>query len=139
MSPNLTNVLTVGYNGQPAGLPNNRCRGTPGTCGCIHSEANALVKLREPASRSSDLLLLCTHSPCEHCAGLVLNSACIGYVLFAGAYRLSTGLQILQAGGIVTVSWMLLGEKFASLEEKGEAEWLELAAIEPVNEEPQPS
>src|SRR6266550_2535309 len=43
-SGDLTQVLGIGYNGNARGLP-NRCDGTePGRCGCIHSEANALVK-----------------------------------------------------------------------------------------------
>src|SRR5467141_4777006 len=40
----LTQVLGIGFNGNARGLP-NRCDGTePGRCGCIHSEANALIK-----------------------------------------------------------------------------------------------
>src|SRR5947209_16357815 len=40
----LTQVLGIGYNGNARGLP-NRCDGDePGRCGCIHSEANALIK-----------------------------------------------------------------------------------------------
>ena len=40
----LENVLAIGYNGNARGLP-NRCDSTvPGSCGCIHSEMNALVK-----------------------------------------------------------------------------------------------
>src|SRR5437899_10399705 len=40
----LTQVLGIGYNGNARGLP-NECDGPePGRCGCIHSEANALIK-----------------------------------------------------------------------------------------------
>lgn len=67
-----TDVLAIGYNGQPAGRPNTGClAGCPGSCGCVHAEANALIKLRH---RSRHMFMFCTHSPCEHCAGLIINA-----------------------------------------------------------------
>src|SRR5207247_2101876 len=40
----LENVLAIGYNGNARGLPNKCDSAVPGSCGCIHSEMNALVK-----------------------------------------------------------------------------------------------
>jgi hypothetical protein len=40
----LENVLAIGYNGNARGLPNKCDSSVPGSCGCIHSEMNALVK-----------------------------------------------------------------------------------------------
>src|SRR6185295_3350876 len=40
----LENVLAIGYNGNARGLPNRCDSSVPGSCGCIHSEMNALVK-----------------------------------------------------------------------------------------------
>jgi len=40
----LENVLAIGYNGNARGLPNRCDSAVPGSCGCIHSEMNALVK-----------------------------------------------------------------------------------------------
>src|SRR5947199_8188236 len=40
----LTQVLGIGFNGNARGLPNRCDSSEPGRCGCIHSEANALIK-----------------------------------------------------------------------------------------------
>src|SRR5215472_182973 len=39
----LTQVLGIGYNGNARGLPNSCDSPEPGRCGCLHSEANALI------------------------------------------------------------------------------------------------
>lgn len=81
---NLSEVLSIGYNGQPHGRPNEGCRASAGSCGCVHSEANALVKLK---TDNQNLVLLVTHSPCEHCAGLIANSRRIRAVIYGTEYR----------------------------------------------------
>src|SRR2546428_1690564 len=43
-TPDLTQVLGIGYNGNARGLPNRCDSTTPGSCGCLHSEQNALIK-----------------------------------------------------------------------------------------------
>lgn len=99
--PDLSGVVSVGYNGPPAGLPNDGCRDhVPGGCGCVHGEANALVKVRRGGG---GLVLLLTDSPCEHCAGLVLNSAGVAAVVYGRAYRDPRGVDVLLAGGVVPV------------------------------------
>lgn len=102
LRPDLSEVLAVGYNGPAAGLPNDSCRGAEGACGCVHAEANALVKLRAGAG---GLVLLTTHSPCEHCAGLVVNSGRVGWVVHGEPYRDRRGLDVLAAAGVVAVGW----------------------------------
>src|SRR5687768_6076870 len=57
--PDFSEVLAVGYNGPPRGVPNDACRGGAGACGCIHCEANALVKIN---NGSRGLVMLCTDS-----------------------------------------------------------------------------
>lgn len=96
----LTEVLAIGYNGPPSGEDNDSCRGVEGACGCIHAEANALVKLR---GGDSGLLLVTSLSPCEHCAGLIVNSNRVRYVIYEGLYRDSAGLSLLQRRGLVLV------------------------------------
>lgn len=105
--PGLTSVLAIGYNGPPRGLPNDRCREAEGACGCIHAEANALVKLRG----GGGLALLTTTSPCEHCAGLIVNCGKVATVIYGDAYRDSSGLAVLLAAGVAAVDVRTLLEE----------------------------
>lgn len=98
----LSSVLAIGYNGPPAGEPNDSCRGGEGACGCVHAEANALVKL---SSERSDLIVVTTLSPCEHCAGLLLNCGRVNAVLYDEEYRDSKGLDLLARRGVQVVKW----------------------------------
>lgn len=92
----LTEVFSIGYNGQPSGMPNGGCREVQGRCGCVHAEANALVKLsdRRPA------ILITTTSPCEACAGLIANRGGIIEVRYMCEYRDTKPMRILQSAGI---------------------------------------
>ena len=40
-------VYSIGYNGPPSGIDNDSCTDEPKQCGCVHAEANALIKLGE--------------------------------------------------------------------------------------------
>lgn len=100
ITPDMTEVVAIGYNGPSCGRPNDSCRGGEGACGCVHSEANALVKLR---TDREDLVMVTTHSPCEHCAGLVVNSQRVGSVVYDVAYRDTTGLTVLRDAGLAVV------------------------------------
>lgn len=104
----LSEVLSIGYNGQPVGIPNDRCRSEEGQCGCVHAEANAIVKLR---STGTGLVLLCTCSPCESCAGLISNSRKIRYVLYGEDYRDPVGKTILRSAGILFLAMDELTER----------------------------
>ena len=97
LAQDLSTVLSIGFNGPPSGMPNDSCRDTQGNCGCIHAEANALVKLR---TEQSGLLLIVTVSPCEHCAGLILNSRRIGAVLYGEEFRDAVGTKLIQSSGV---------------------------------------
>jgi hypothetical protein len=49
--------------------------------------------------------MLCTDSPCEHCAGLILNSGGrVGYVVYGREYRDRAGLDRLTSGGLVVAA-----------------------------------
>ncbi|MBO0682148.1 MAG: cytidine deaminase [Candidatus Dormibacteraeota bacterium] len=97
----LTQVLGIGYNGNARGLP-NACDGTePGRCGCIHSEANALIKA---GAQISDKVMFVTMSPCVMCAKMVVNSN-VARVYYRSAYRDGAGLEILRQGGVEVVRY----------------------------------
>lgn len=98
VTPTLTEVLSVGYNGPPAGVSNDSCRAEVGECGCCHSESNALVKLK---TEKSGLLMICTTSPCERCAGLIVNCGRVSEVLYVEEYRDLAGVELLKKCGIV--------------------------------------
>lgn len=99
VTPTLTEVLSIGYNGPPKGVSNESCRADVGECGCCHSESNALVKLK---TERTDLLLICTTSPCERCAGLIVNCGRVSEVMYLDEYRDLTGVELLRKCGIVT-------------------------------------
>ncbi len=99
----ITAVYSIGYNGPPAGLPNDGCTGVRMQCGCVHAEANALIKL----GHVTDALLLTTRAPCIHCAGLIINSRKISEVYWAQPYTNDRGLDALRSAGILT-TWLTL-------------------------------
>lgn len=101
LSEGFSQVFSIGYNGVPSGVDNDSCREEKGNCGCIHAEANALVKLK---TTQTGLWLLSTTCPCEHCAGLIVNSKSIDVVLYINTYRIEKGLNLLRDCGITTVA-----------------------------------
>lgn len=98
----LEHVVALGYNGNARGFPNQCDTETPGACGCIHSEQNAVVKadghLREKVA-------FVTASPCVMCAKLLIQ-ANVTHVFYREPYRKPDGLNVLQAGGVQTVHYV---------------------------------
>jgi dCMP deaminase len=90
-------VLGIGYNGNAKGLPNGCDSTTPGACGCLHAEINALLKApgAEPAK-----ILFTSHAPCLACAKAILNSNVVK-VVFRTHYRQLAGAELLRTAGIV--------------------------------------
>lgn len=95
-----TSVLAIGYNGPPRGAPNNSCYDEPGNCGCVHAEANALLKFHE----DYDAVMLSSTAPCLHCAGLIINSQAITKVIWKYRYRDDRGLSRLTESSIEVVN-----------------------------------
>ena len=95
----LENVLAIGYNGNARSLPNRCDSAVPGSCGCIHSEMNALVKA--PGS-VRDKVVFVSASPCVMCAKLIINSG-VSHVFYRRAYRDPSGIEVLAQGGVTTV------------------------------------
>jgi deoxycytidylate deaminase len=102
VTPTLTEVLAIGYNGPASEEPDEACLDREGACQCCHAEANALVKLLTPRS---DLLMIITHSPCAPCAGLIINSKRVRSVLYGLDYRDPSGRLRLERARVVCQSW----------------------------------
>lgn len=92
-----TRLLSLGYNGNYRGGPNESESTEPGQSGMIHAEVNALIKCDYNFNRKKIMYL--THSPCTSCAKLIVN-ADISHVIFDVDYRDIMGLQILTNSGI---------------------------------------
>lgn len=80
-------VISIGYNGPPAGEPH--CEFHPkGKCDrAIHAEENAINFLKEDHSdwaRKCDLYV--THLPCGKCVDLIIKSGIIKHVFFSVIY-----------------------------------------------------
>lgn len=99
--PLLENVLAIGYNGNVRGFANDCDQPTPGRCGCIHSEMNALVKA---PGQMRDKVAFVTASPCVMCAKLMVQ-ANVGYLFYRHDYRSAEGLEVLQEARVVTVKY----------------------------------
>lgn len=97
----MLNILAIGYNGNYSGGPNVCDSDVPGSCGCVHSEINALIKPNSARER----IMFITDSPCEVCAKAIINSG-IKKVHYKNEYRITKGLKLLRKAnvGIVKMS-----------------------------------
>lgn len=94
-------IVSVGYNGSPAGSPHcggNQCPGRDGCKETVHAEENALRYV--PASCQLLLKdLYVTDSPCLDCARLILKSR-VRRVFFGTPYRDTSPLKLLSMQGV---------------------------------------
>jgi len=97
VSEDNSQMLSMGYNGNYRGGPHERESQTPGQSGFIHAEVNALVKCDFNFHKKKHMYL--THSPCRHCAKLIVNAE-ISTVIYDIPYRDISGLEILTSVGI---------------------------------------
>ena len=97
----LDHVVSLGYNGNARGFPNRCDTQTPGACGCIHSEQNAVVKADGHLRKK---VAFVTASPCVMCAKLLIQ-ANVTHVFFREPYRKPDGLEVLEEGGVKTIHY----------------------------------
>jgi dCMP deaminase len=101
-------IISIGYNGMPAGWDNNCEDETRYEDGgvtlttkpeVLHAESNAIAKLAKSNESGTGATLFITHSPCLHCAKLIYQSG-IKRVYFGQSYRDNTGITFLQKSGV---------------------------------------
>jgi len=92
-----TQVLSLGYNGNAAGMSNVPQSEKPGCSGLLHAEINALLKL--DYNNPKDKVMYLTLSPCENCAMAIINSG-IKKVVYKEEYRNVAGINILKNANI---------------------------------------
>ena len=99
-----TQVLSVGYNGNYSGGPNEVESDIPGESGMLHAEINALLKM--DYNNPKRKILYVTLSPCKMCAKEIINAG-ISKVVYIEKYRCDSGLKILEQSGIETCHFEL--------------------------------
>jgi len=79
-------IISQGWNGMPKGMP-NKMRDENGKTypEVIHSEDNALRKLKKHKMSAKGATIYCTYSPCKHCVEL-LKEAGIKRVVYKSTY-----------------------------------------------------
>jgi dCMP deaminase len=104
-------IISIGYNGMPAGWDNNCEYEVYEEVGddvetvlktrpeVLHAETNAIAKLAKSTESGLNASLFVTHSPCLDCAKLIYQSG-IGSVYYRNAYRSEDGIQFLKQSGI---------------------------------------
>jgi dCMP deaminase len=92
-----TGILALGYNGLAKGEAHVPDSDQPGKDGFLHAELNCITKLDFNNPKKKHMYV--THSPCRMCARLCIN-ANISRVVYGEAYRDTSGLDILRAGGV---------------------------------------
>ena len=96
-------IISDGYNGTPSGFE-NECEDENDHSKpyVLHAEANAITKVAKSNNSSEGATLYITASPCMDCAKLIIQSGIIR-IVYADAYRMTEGLDLLEKAGIEIV------------------------------------
>ena len=101
-------IISIGYNGMPAGWDNNcedviqhsddttSLKTKPEV---LHAETNAIAKLARSSESGLGADIFITHSPCLDCAKLIFQSG-IKRVWFREQYRSTEGVDFLTKSGV---------------------------------------
>lgn len=101
-------IISIGYNGMPAGWDNNceeEIRYEDGGVNLktkpevLHAETNAIAKLARSSDSGLNADLFVTHSPCLDCAKLIFQSG-IRRVFYGQDYRDNAGIEFLKKSGV---------------------------------------
>jgi len=109
-------IISIGYNGMPAGWDNN-CEDeitdyviSPGVPAkeeirlktrpeVLHAESNAISKLARSSESGDGATMFITHAPCMDCSKLIYQSG-IRRVFYSETYRSNDGIEFLEKCGI---------------------------------------
>jgi dCMP deaminase len=99
-----TGMLSVGYNGTPAGMA-NVCELSDGTTDpmTIHAEDNCIRKTLAQGVDVTGSILFVTLSPCGACAELIIKHG-ISAVYYRRHHR-ETAIESLRANNIIVEPW----------------------------------
>jgi dCMP deaminase len=98
-------VLSVGYNGNASGLPNDCDSDEESKCGCLHAEENAVINCDSP--RYVEKVVFCTHLPCRMCAKRIINMGGVQVVYYNLPYRSDESKDMLIASAIQCCSFQV--------------------------------
>ena len=93
-------IISDGYNGTPSGFE-NVCEDESYHTKwyVLHAEANAILKVAASTQSCNGATLYITLSPCKECSKLI-HQAGIKRVVYATAYKDTSGLDFLEKAGI---------------------------------------
>ena len=104
-------IISIGYNGMPAGWDNNceyevlieegedyatELKTRPEV---LHAESNAIAKLAKSNDSGDGADIFITHAPCIECAKLIYQSGING-VYYSENYRDDSGIEFLKKSGV---------------------------------------
>jgi dCMP deaminase len=97
-------VISIGYNGTPAGWdnkcedeikwPNGEVKFTTTKPEVLHAEANAIGKLARSSESGEGATMYITHAPCFECSKMI-HVAGINKVFYRNQYRNNDGIKFL--------------------------------------------
>jgi dCMP deaminase len=103
-------IISIGYNGMPAGWdnnceheikwPNGEVRFLETKAEVLHAESNAVAKLARSVESGDGATLFVTHSPCLNCAKLIYQAG-IARLYYGAEYRDTAGVDFLNNSGVV--------------------------------------
>ena len=89
------NIISMGYNGTPAGMDNCCEKDNVTVPHVIHGEVNAILKAAKTGTSVNGGTLYLTLSPCLDCSKLILQSG-IKRVVYLTTYRNLEGVEFLK-------------------------------------------
>jgi dCMP deaminase len=94
-------VVSVGYNGAPAGMDHcpSDCVQQDRCVRSVHAEANAILWAAKVGTATHGAHLYTTHAPCYHCAQLAINAG-VAAVVYDTEYRSTEGIDLLNESSV---------------------------------------